>query len=296
MLGTTTKKPFPVVLAAAGAVGLVLVLAIIVFVATRPDAPADGDTPVDVQPDTVDAKPLDTPTDAQPTDATPGKPVDAKAIAVKPVDANPVDAKPVAVKPTQNVETNPFNSPDDLKLDVKPIDKPVDVKPVDKPVDVKPVDKPADKPDPKPDRPKSVDKPKPAEPKIIDVAAQAPAGIQWFAGAKQLGKGGATFQLPADTTSLIAVDSKRGGRATVPIVNGVANYGALPKGKIHPRANPFAEVFLGSELLGTTPFAAVEVVAGKYTLRFVSEGKEEQRIVEVNAGETVKVAVDFTAP
>ena len=125
------------------------------------------------------------------------------------------------------------------------------------------------------------------------MSGKAPSDIQWQLGGKTVGRGNATLKLPADANSVTAYDSKRGGRSNVPVVNGVADYGAMPHGKIHPRASPFADVFLGKEALGTTPFAAIDVVAGKYTLRFVHEGKEETRTVDVGAGETEKVAVDF---
>lgn len=183
--------------------------------------------------------------------------------------------------------------PQPIAIESKPDEKPVDAKPAagaasddDKRLaavkaleDKQALEKAAGK--------KKAAQRKPVEAKTIDVKTQGPAGIQWSAAGKALGAGAATFKVP---------ESTRGGRSTVAVVNGVANYAALHSGKIHPRASPFADVFLGSELLGTTPFPAVRVVAGKYTLRFVHEGKEQERTVDVNGAETVKVAVDFNAP
>ena len=48
-----------------------------------------------------------------------------------------------------------------------------------------------------------------------------------------------------------------------------------------------------THLLGTTPFQPVDVVAGTYTVKFVYNGREETRTVEVGAGATARAAVDF---
>lgn len=131
------------------------------------------------------------------------------------------------------------------------------------------------------------------EAKLLEVRARAPGGIQWQVDGRGAGAGTTTIRVPVGTTSLLAVDKKRGGRSVVPVVDGVADFGALPRGKIHPRANPYAEVFLGSELLGTTPFPALEAPVGSYTLRFVHDGKQEKRTVEVTKDAVVRVSVSF---
>ena len=127
------------------------------------------------------------------------------------------------------------------------------------------------------------------------VQGRAPAGIQWLGdGSKVLGTGATQLKVPVGTKQIVALDKKRGGRSIVPIKGNIADYGALPRAKVHPRANPYADVYLGSEKLGTTPFAPVEVVVGKYTLRFVKGKSEQKRTVDVKPGDIVRVIVDFT--
>jgi hypothetical protein len=81
----------------------------------------------------------------------------------------------------------------------------------------------------------------------------------------------------------------------VPIVDGVADYGALPQAQLLLRARPWAQVSLGSEALGQTPLAPVKVVPGRYTVTFTKEGVVVQRDVDVDGGGTVKVNVDMEA-
>jgi hypothetical protein len=129
---------------------------------------------------------------------------------------------------------------------------------------------------------------------VVDVKTKGPASIRWLdAGGKVLGFGTGTFKIAANAKSIGAVDSRRGVKSTVAISGGVADYGTLPRGKIQPRANPFADVFLGSDALGQTPIAPVDCVAGTYTVRFVHDGKEQKKTVEVKAGDVVRVAADF---
>ncbi len=129
--------------------------------------------------------------------------------------------------------------------------------------------------------------------RVVEVQARAPAGIQWQVGGKSVGTGTATLKLAAAADSVVALDRQRGGRSVVPVVGGVADYGALARGKLHPRANPYAEVFLGTQSLGTTPFAPVELPVGTWSLRFVHDGKTEERSVTVTAGAVAKVSVSF---
>lgn len=130
---------------------------------------------------------------------------------------------------------------------------------------------------------------------LIAVQALAPSQIQWLSeGGRVLGSGKGTLKVAAGTKQVIAVDKQSGGRSRVKVQGAIADYGALPRGKIHPRANPYADVFLGRERLGTTPFAPVDVPIGKYVLRFVRGDHEEKRTVDVTAGELVRVIVDFS--
>ena len=129
---------------------------------------------------------------------------------------------------------------------------------------------------------------------LVEVKTKAPAAIRWSSeGGKALGAGAGSVKVAPSAKALVAFDNKRGVKSTVPIVNGVADYGALPRGKLQPRANPYAEVFLGTESLGQTPFPPVDVVAGTYVLRFVHDGKEQKKTVEIKAGGVQRVNVDF---
>jgi PEGA domain len=91
----------------------------------------------------------------------------------------------------------------------------------------------------------------------------------------------------------VALDRLRGARTTITLSGDTVDYAALPRGKLQLRANPYADVSIGKESLGTTPFPPVDVVTGTYTIRFRYSGREEVRTVEVAAGETVRAAVDF---
>ena len=82
-------------------------------------------------------------------------------------------------------------------------------------------------------------------------------------------------------------------RSRVPIVRGVADYEALPKGRIQIRAVPYAEILLGSEPRGSTPYQDVEVVVGEYTVTLRNKGRTERRTVSVKAGGVAKVEVRF---
>ena len=120
---------------------------------------------------------------------------------------------------------------------------------------------------------------------------RAPSSIKWFDKRATIGKGNARATTAA--SSLIAIDSARGGRSVVPIKNGVADYGALPKGKLQVRAFPFAEVWIGNEKRGATPFPDVELVQGEYTVTLKYEGKTEKKKIVIKGGATERVNVRF---
>jgi hypothetical protein len=127
------------------------------------------------------------------------------------------------------------------------------------------------------------------------VDVKAPGTVSWWLGGKALAVSGGKVQIPQGTKSIIAVDNKRGARTVVPVpASGAIDYGALPRGKLVVRANPFADVFLAKDALGTTPFPALDVVAGTYTVRLVYQKREEKKVVEVKPGGEVRVIVDFT--
>jgi hypothetical protein len=130
--------------------------------------------------------------------------------------------------------------------------------------------------------------------RTFDLKAAAPARVRWQTeGGRVLGMGSGTLKVPVGVSRLIAFDTKRGVKSTVPITGSLIDYGVLPRGKIQTRANPFADVFLGTEPLGQTPFAPVDAVVGSYVLRFVHEGHEEKRTVQVKPAEVTRVVVDF---
>lgn len=132
-----------------------------------------------------------------------------------------------------------------------------------------------------------------AVPTSADLDLRAPAGVRWLDGTDVLGSGNLRVQVKRTTRFLTAVDQKRGARSRVPVVDGVADYGALPKGRIKVRATPYAEIFLGSEARGSTPYQDMEVVTGEYTLTLKNRGREEKRTVTVRPGDVARIEVRF---
>lgn len=137
---------------------------------------------------------------------------------------------------------------------------------------------------------------RPVLPATRDLAVKAPPAIVWQTDkGKVLGVGSGTLKVPLAVKRLIAVDQRTGGRTPLPVTGAPLDWSALPHGKIQPRVNPFADVFVGVKSLGTTPFPPADLVAGSYVLRFRYDGREISRTVEVKADQTVRIAVDFTA-
>ena len=127
----------------------------------------------------------------------------------------------------------------------------------------------------------------------VRVRLRAPEHVRWLEGTAALGGGNLSVPLKRSTTSLTAIDGKRGVRSRVPVVDGVADYGALPKGRIQIRATPYAEIFLGTEARGSTPFHDVEVVVGEYAVTLKNKGRSEKRTVTVKEGAVARVDVRF---
>ncbi len=125
------------------------------------------------------------------------------------------------------------------------------------------------------------------------VELRAPAAVRWLDGDAALGSGNRSVKLGRTTRFVSAVDGKRGVRSRVPILHGVADYAALPRGRIKVRATPYAEIYLGAEHRGSTPYHDVEVVAGEYTLTLKNRGREEKRTVTVKPGDVARVEVQF---
>jgi eukaryotic-like serine/threonine-protein kinase len=128
------------------------------------------------------------------------------------------------------------------------------------------------------------------------VVVRGPGRIQWLSGGRALRPSAGAVEVPTGTRSLQARDPRRGVTTPVPVVDDVADYDALPRASLLLRARPWAKVSLGEESLGQTPLQPVEVVPGRYTVRFTRPGKEVVRTVEVGTGAgTVKVNVDMEA-
>ena len=132
-------------------------------------------------------------------------------------------------------------------------------------------------------------------PRKKQVQAKAPPQVQWSTkGGKRLGTGTGPLTVPKELTEVIATDPKLSLRTKVPIRGGVADYGALPKGKLSVFAFPFAEVYAGKKSLGATPFIPPKKLkVGRYRLRLVHEGKVKQKTVVITAGKTAKLKVDM---
>ena len=109
-----------------------------------------------------------------------------------------------------------------------------------------------------------------------------------------LGRGSVTTRL-ADR-SVIAVDIVTGGRSVVPIVDGVADHGALATGQLDVRVHPWAEVHVGERAFGTTPLRPLPTLAvGRYRVRLVHEADERTVDVVVEAGKATPVRADFSS-
>jgi len=120
--------------------------------------------------------------------------------------------------------------------------------------------------------------------------------VQWLVQGRVVRTGTGGLEVPTGARSVQARDPRRGVTSTVPIVEDVADYAKLPRANMLLRARPWARVTLGEEPLGQTPLQPVEVVPGRYTVRFIRPDKEVVRTVEVGVGAgTVKVNVDMEA-
>ncbi len=140
--------------------------------------------------------------------------------------------------------------------------------------------------------------PTPAVAKTKTFKVQAPSSIRWrTTSGKELGRGNASLKVPPTTTTVIAYDPRRGVKTKVELKDGkTVSYGDLPRGTLEIRVFPFADVYIGSEKVGTTPFAPLKVVPGTYKLKFVNEGKTRKSTVTIRAGKIKRVKVNFNAP
>lgn len=165
-----------------------------------------------------------------------------------------------------------------------------------------PIAAPAPEAIPAPLPPEAAPQPAPvAEPRVAperrddraSVRAVAPSRVVWKLSGKTVGRGNDTLRLPKGTTRVQAVDGETGGIAQVSVVNGVADYGAVPKGTVILRVKPWAEVSIGGRKLGTTPIDAVVLPAGSYTVKLVQDDKTKTKTLDIKGGQSVTVTVDM---
>ena len=70
-------------------------------------------------------------------------------------------------------------------------------------------------------------------------------------------------------------------------------------GTVALQVKPWAKVYLGSELIGTTPVKPFELCEGTHELKLVNtEASREPKVtrVKVDAGKTAKLSVDLSEP
>jgi eukaryotic-like serine/threonine-protein kinase len=125
------------------------------------------------------------------------------------------------------------------------------------------------------------------------VELRGPGHVQWLSGKSTLGTGSLNANVDARARTVFALDTKRGGRSEVRIQNGVADYASVPRGKLQIRAFPFAEVFVGKERIGNTPFPDVPLTAGTYTVTLKYEKRVETRKVTIRGQQTERITVRF---
>ena len=126
------------------------------------------------------------------------------------------------------------------------------------------------------------------------VTARAPSSVRWELDGRTVGRGNARLSLPIGARRVTAVDTRRGGRTVVEVAGGSVDYARLPKGKLALYVYPYAKVSLGSEVLGTTPFAPIALTAGSYVVELEHEGRRVKRKVTVEAGKVSRLKVDLT--
>lgn len=129
------------------------------------------------------------------------------------------------------------------------------------------------------------------------VVVVAPVRIKWTTAlGKPLGVGAMTLQVPENDKWILALDTKRDGKITVPVAAKI-EWSKLAEGKLLIRALPYAtDVKIGSESLGPTPLAPKLVATGAgatYRVVIVKDSEKQTKIVKVKPNEEVVVAVDF---
>ena len=123
----------------------------------------------------------------------------------------------------------------------------------------------------------------------------APDSIRWESlKGKLLGKGSAGILVPEGSAAVVAVDPVTGGRSTVSVVAGrPLDFNAVAKGRLSVRAQPWADVKLGTKTLGTTPFDPLSLPAGEYVAVLSYEGKRVEKKFTIAGGRETIVAVNM---
>jgi serine/threonine-protein kinase len=128
----------------------------------------------------------------------------------------------------------------------------------------------------------------------LTVERKGPARLHWRRGkGKSVGKGSGRSRVPVGTTWLTASDPRRGSVHRVPIVDGVADYGALGSTTLRVQARPWARVQLGKEDLGITPVKLEGVVPGSYKIKLEWESTKKTERLIVKAGKPAVLKVDM---
>lgn len=162
------------------------------------------------------------------------------------------------------------------------------------------VDTPAVNTDPLPAEPTAAaeetaepDPPPSSAGKTVRVTAEGPATVVWRHGQTTLGRGNASFDVPAGVTSLTAFHRARKASTNVAIEKGKVSFDRAPKGTLDIRVFPHAVVYAGSEKVWEVGAGPAQLPAGTYKLRFESQGRTKEQTVTVTAGATAKVRVNM---
>ena len=118
--------------------------------------------------------------------------------------------------------------------------------------------------------------------KSVDVRG-APDRIRWTAGGVVLGVGSGRLTVPEGTKTLTAEDLRRGLKVDVPLVEGVADYSALPTGTVQlVRTSDKIKVTLGSDDISVQ--RKLKLVVGRYRIKIVRGNAVRETTIEVLAG------------
>ncbi len=121
-------------------------------------------------------------------------------------------------------------------------------------------------------------------------AKNTPARIRWRAGDTVVGLGSGTLTVPAGTMMLIAEDLRWHTLASVPVIAGVADYEAVPKGTVQlVRTSDAIKVTLGDDDISKQ--RRLNLPVGRYIFTVEKGGKKREVPVEIVAGKTITIDV-----